>query len=147
VNRNLMVVALLGFAACSSSPTDPPGAPTLLVINGTCDAEGCDSLAVGGGYFAGVAAELGFSIGSVVGDSACLVFPASERIYIEGDTVTAWTPSDLVQLVAVSSADTLIGGEYDLFVPDSAPGWRVRFPALPGEQAQPMATPCTPSPM
>jgi hypothetical protein len=79
-------------------------------------------------------------------------FPASNSIDVHGDSgvvdTVPWTPADPVIIAAFSAAGIASNNELYDFVPDSARGWRVTFPGVPGAQAQPTATPtsCTPNP-
>jgi len=132
---------LLAFLACST-PTEPAAGITLLVTNGTCRFDVCDTVRVlgfpagqpltPGGYWS-------LDLGLVAGPSACLTLPPSAEFHVidasNADTTTVtWTTSDSLSLGSQPAGAPLLFATPSMtgFVPERAEGWRVTLPGGPG---------------
>jgi len=144
--RPVTAVLLLAVAACSSKAY----APTILVVNATCNVGQCvplqvlaydqtiQSPSVPGGWW--------FSLGLVNSSSACLTFPPSGDFRVNGRSVATFTVADAFTLTARDTLLLVPTRQTATFVPQDAPGWSVAFDTFPVNPIGPvaMATACTP---
>jgi hypothetical protein len=153
ITRAASLAPLLAALACAS-PSEPRSGVTLLVTNGACVAQYCDSLRIlgfpgnqpgtPGGYWS-------IDLGIVTTPTACLTLPPSATFRVIGlhegggaDTTTVtWTTTALFSLGAqVPSASLIMASPTTTaFVPADAEGWRITLPG--GSRATPSSA-CTP---
>jgi hypothetical protein len=151
-----VAIALFSLVAACSHPTAPVPPPTVLITNATCDSGFCRTLFIRVYVVSFRVPQNPWGIemlGTVVGRTGCLRFPASWRLTISGPdssgkidtTYATWTPSDPagVYLWAGDSASGLSGvGSTAVFVPGTASGWSVTFPSGSGVPAIEPTAPC-----
>lgn len=155
IGASVAIVLFSGIAACSH-PTAPAPPPTVLITNATCDSGPCRTIVIRVYVVSFRVPQYPWGIevlGTVVGRTGCLRFPASWRLTVSGPdssgkidtTYATWTPSDRagVYLWAGDSASGITGvGSTAVFVPGTASGWSVTFPSGAGVQGLEPAAPC-----
>jgi hypothetical protein len=150
-----LLASLFGAAECSTSAVDPQAGSTLLVVNGTCTAAGCEVLHVLGFPTANQPATPGglwsLDLGTTDARQVCLAIPPSATFRVVGqraaggsDTVvTTWTSALPLALGLVSPGLTSFQAAPSTrtFIPAQARGWRI---TLPGDSTAVPAEPCGP---
>ena len=145
------VVLLVTLAACSPKAY----APTVLVTNETCNAGQCRSLQIlafdassqyqSAPPFPGVSGW-GFPLGDVTSASACLTFPHSTPLTLNGQTLATLTVADPFTLIARDTLTLIEAPRTGTFVPQDAQGWSVTLDTAPVGPGTPIAMDkaCTP---
>jgi hypothetical protein len=139
--RGTVTLVILASWACSSA-LEPRSDITLLVTNATCRSGRCDSLAVLGFPSNQPRTPGGFwsiDLGLVTTPQACFTFPPSATFRVIGvntdgtrDTTTfAWTSADELSLgeQPPSASRFQASPSTTAFVPATAAGWSITFPA------------------
>jgi len=139
--RGAAAAVVLAGLACSST-LGPRSGITLLATNSSCLTGPCDSLAVlafpsnqpntPGGYWS-------VNLGLLTTAEACFKLPPSATFRIIGEntdgsrdtTTLTWTSADPVSLGAPAASASRIQARPSTaaFVPATAAGWRITFPA------------------
>jgi hypothetical protein len=141
--RGLVFYALALVMACSSA-TEPGPPPVLLVTNGTCSTGECEPQEIRGypdDQPTTPGGNWSFLVGTVVGESACLTFPAADTFRV-GSVDYPWTPGKALSLGSIPPGALALqtSPSTDSFVPGTESGWAI---TLPGGTTVAPAPPCT----
>ena len=142
--KTAAVLLLVTLAACSPKAY----APTVLVTNATCNAGQCRPLQIlafdassqyqSAPPFPG-ASGWGLSLGDVTSASACLTFPHSTPVTLNGQTLATLTVADPFTLTARDTLTLIEGPQTSTFVPQEAQGWSVTLDTAPVDPGNPAA--------
>lgn len=149
----IIPLAFVLTLACSSA-TEPRLGVTLLVTNGTCQADHCDPLRVLGFPSNQPRTPGGMwsvDLGTIATSQACFVLPPTATFRVTGarsdggseTTTYKWSTMNSLSLgaIPVSSSTIQAGPSTAQFVPGIAPGWRV---TVPGETKVTVSSACSP---